>query len=197
MTNAGVSREEVLKNVTEKALPILLKSGNCAQTSFLVLKEQFNLDDGKILKVNKSHVQFTSDFLQQIYDKPLCGYDEYSRLDKSRYMINNRDNLIEMLKGNSDGIDQLLDIDKINNGDIQDIFNIDSKKELRDAVNILINGRAIKRISNGFIKTPAYIQFLRELKLNGSLKREDVPAEVAPDKRYEKDNEFDFDKPPF
>jgi len=50
MTNAGVSREEVLKNVTEKALPILLKSGNCAQTSFLVLKEQFNLDDGKILK---------------------------------------------------------------------------------------------------------------------------------------------------
>ena len=44
------SRDEVLKKVTEKTLQVLLQSGNCAQTSFLVLKEQFNLDDGKILK---------------------------------------------------------------------------------------------------------------------------------------------------
>ena len=44
------SRDEVLKEVTEKTLQVLLQSGNCAQTSFLVLKEQFNLDDGKILK---------------------------------------------------------------------------------------------------------------------------------------------------
>ena len=43
-------RDEVLKKVTEKALQILLQSGNCAQTSFLVLQEQFNLDNGKILK---------------------------------------------------------------------------------------------------------------------------------------------------
>lgn len=43
-------RDEVLKKVTGKALQILLQSGNCAQTSFLVLQEQFNLDNGKILK---------------------------------------------------------------------------------------------------------------------------------------------------
>jgi C_GCAxxG_C_C family probable redox protein len=48
--NAEASREEVLKNVTEKALQVLLQSGNCAQTTFLVLKEQFDLDDGRILK---------------------------------------------------------------------------------------------------------------------------------------------------
>ncbi len=44
------SRDEVLKKVTEKTLQVILQSGYCAQTSFLVLKEQFNLDDGKILK---------------------------------------------------------------------------------------------------------------------------------------------------
>jgi C_GCAxxG_C_C family probable redox protein len=48
--NAEDSREEVLKNVTEKALQVLLQSGNCAQTTFLVLKEQFDLDGGRILK---------------------------------------------------------------------------------------------------------------------------------------------------
>lgn|SRR5574341_1439126 len=48
--NTEASRDEVLKKVTEKAHRILLQSGNCAQTSFLVLKEQFELDDGKILK---------------------------------------------------------------------------------------------------------------------------------------------------
>ena len=48
--NAEASREEVLKKVTERAHQILLQSGNCAQTSFLVLKEQFHLDNGMILK---------------------------------------------------------------------------------------------------------------------------------------------------
>ena len=48
--NTEPSRDEVLKKVTEKAHQILLQSGNCAQTSFFVLKEQFDLDDGKILR---------------------------------------------------------------------------------------------------------------------------------------------------
>lgn len=48
--NAEASREEVLKKVTDRVLHVLLQSGNCAQTAFLVLKEQFDLDDGKILK---------------------------------------------------------------------------------------------------------------------------------------------------
>ena len=48
--NTEPSRDEVLKKVTEKAHQILLQSGNCAQTSFFVLREQFDLDDGKILR---------------------------------------------------------------------------------------------------------------------------------------------------
>ena len=48
--NTEASKEEVLKKITDRALQILLQSGNCAQTSFLVLKEQFNLDDGMIVK---------------------------------------------------------------------------------------------------------------------------------------------------
>jgi C_GCAxxG_C_C family probable redox protein len=48
--NTEASKEEVLKKITVRASQILLQSGNCAQTSFLVLKEHFDLDDGRILK---------------------------------------------------------------------------------------------------------------------------------------------------
>ncbi|HJX16009.1 MAG TPA: hypothetical protein VJ386_09765 [Candidatus Deferrimicrobiaceae bacterium] len=44
------SKEEALKKICNHAGQIQLRSGNCAQTSFLVLKEQFNLDDGMIVK---------------------------------------------------------------------------------------------------------------------------------------------------
>jgi C_GCAxxG_C_C family probable redox protein len=41
---------ELLDELNEKAAKYLAISMNCAQTSFIVLKEQFNLDDGAILK---------------------------------------------------------------------------------------------------------------------------------------------------
>lgn len=41
---------EVLDELDEKAAKYLAISMNCAQTSFVTLKEQFNLDDGAILK---------------------------------------------------------------------------------------------------------------------------------------------------
>jgi len=41
---------EVLDELDEKVAKYLAISMNCAQTSFIVLKEQFNLDDGAILK---------------------------------------------------------------------------------------------------------------------------------------------------
>ncbi len=41
---------DVLDELDEKAGKYLAISMNCAQTSFIVLKEQFNLDDGAILK---------------------------------------------------------------------------------------------------------------------------------------------------
>jgi len=41
---------EVLDALDEKVAKYLAVSSNCAQTSFLTLKEQFDLDDGAILK---------------------------------------------------------------------------------------------------------------------------------------------------
>jgi hypothetical protein len=47
---AQLSREEVLNRLDQKVNEYLAMSGNCAQTSFLVLQEQFELEGGTILK---------------------------------------------------------------------------------------------------------------------------------------------------
>ena len=47
---SDISKEERLLALAQKAKEILAQSGNCAQTSFAVLKEEFDLDDGGILK---------------------------------------------------------------------------------------------------------------------------------------------------
>jgi len=44
------SREEIYRQLEQKVKEYLEISGNCAQTSFLTLQEQFGLDDGSILK---------------------------------------------------------------------------------------------------------------------------------------------------
>ena len=48
--SAQFSREEVLSKLDQKVKEYLTISGNCAQTAFLALQEQFGLDDGAILK---------------------------------------------------------------------------------------------------------------------------------------------------
>jgi C_GCAxxG_C_C family probable redox protein len=45
-----LSREEVFEGLTQKVNKYYPISGNCAQTSFIALQEQFELDGGAILK---------------------------------------------------------------------------------------------------------------------------------------------------
>ena len=49
MTNE-LSREEIVNGLAEKAEEYLRLSANCAQTSFLTLQDQLNLEDGAIIK---------------------------------------------------------------------------------------------------------------------------------------------------
>jgi C_GCAxxG_C_C family probable redox protein len=45
-----LSKEEILEELDRKVRGYLQVSGNCAQSSFLALQEQFGLDDGSIFK---------------------------------------------------------------------------------------------------------------------------------------------------
>lgn len=48
--NEAMSRESILAMLDQKVDMIMSQSHHCAQTAFLVLKEQFDLEDGEVLK---------------------------------------------------------------------------------------------------------------------------------------------------
>jgi C_GCAxxG_C_C family probable redox protein len=50
MDDSRIEFEDTLQQLEQKVKRYLKISGNCAQTSFLALQEQFGLDDGSILK---------------------------------------------------------------------------------------------------------------------------------------------------
>lgn len=50
MDDSRIKFEDTLQQLEQKVKNYLKISGNCAQTSFLALQEQFGLDDGSILK---------------------------------------------------------------------------------------------------------------------------------------------------
>lgn len=47
---ASQTKDEIFEQMDRKAIEILTLCGNCAQTTFLTLQEQFDLEDGGILK---------------------------------------------------------------------------------------------------------------------------------------------------
>ncbi len=47
---ASLSREEVMNSLDQKVKKFISISGNCAQAAFVALQEQFELEDGAILK---------------------------------------------------------------------------------------------------------------------------------------------------
>jgi len=50
MDDSAIEFEDTLQQLEENVKRYLKISGNCAQTSFIVLQEQFGLDNGSILK---------------------------------------------------------------------------------------------------------------------------------------------------
>jgi len=46
----GMSKDNIQSRISERAKDLLLESGNCAQTSFAILNEEYNLDGAQILR---------------------------------------------------------------------------------------------------------------------------------------------------
>ncbi len=141
----------------------------------------YSTDNGQRLIVEKHHVEFIEYYLQYIYDKPACSYNEYSYLEKSRYELKNIEDIKKNINGAPDVIDQLIDIDRITQMDIQEIFNFESKTDVRKFTSMMVKNKAFRRATNGYVKTPAFIKFLREHKyeLKGTIdwvEEEDDPA---------------------
>lgn len=154
----------------DQSIPVVMASEQhikLARLATATAAMVYSTEDGSNLLVKPEHAEFAYNFLNWIFDKAVCSYDEYSRLEKARYSLKNEEEVIKLLQRNKNSIDQLLDSEKLTQGDLTEIFDIE-RSEIRKTINNLITNRAMKRGTNGYIKTPAFIKFLRDNK-NGKL----------------------------
>lgn len=162
---------KALANKYDESIPLIVPSSQrmkLAKISVAVATMVFNYN-GQLV-VDEMHVDYAMEFLNRIYDKPICAYDEYSRLEKSRHKILNEEPVLNLIEKDHKVIDQLLDIDRFNHTDLQEIFDTGSRSDTRKIINTLVQEKAIKRsAAGGYEKTSAFIHFLRRHK-NGAFK---------------------------
>lgn len=180
----------------DQNIPLVMDSEQhikLARLSVAIAAMTYSSPDGQTLEINPAHIEFAYNYLNKIFDKPICAYNEFSRLEKARYNLKDPEDIVILLKRNKSSIDQLLDLEKMTQGDIQEIFDIANKTDLRQDLNTLITSRAIRRVSQGYIKTPAFIKFLRENR-NGTLfEDEQMPQEILPTKTVNPDENGQLD----
>ncbi len=131
-------------------------------------------DDKKVL-VEPAHVQFICDYLDQVYSKESLSYDLYSRHKFSEETLKDPNAVVKKFAElHSDMAETLLDNQYFSLADLELFANIE-RVEARDLASFLIRQRCLKRIKGSLlIKTPAFIQFLKEKKLS-------LKGKVAPD----------------
>ena len=153
--------------------------------------------DGK-LTVDQKHIEFVYKYLNKIFDKPACGYDMYSYIEKSKNTLNNTDTLKKLILKQRSSITQLLDIDRFSQSDLQEIFDANNRQETKDLIRTLVESNALRRISNGYKKTGAFNKFLGEHK-NGKLEKQiqdqdqvEIETQIDGENYVETDEEFPF-----
>jgi len=132
-----------------------------ARMSCAIAAMFFSTDDkGNKLIVKEHHVKLARIFLDNIYSTPSMKFDVYSSYMKNKDKIKNPEEL-KKLGISEDARDLLLNIDKINQRQIETIFNCLDKDVARETMFVLLKNNALKPYgTNLYTKTPAFIKFL-------------------------------------
>jgi hypothetical protein len=119
-------------------------------------------ESGENVIVKKCHVTVYSDMLWHLYTGKVLGYKEYSDQRKREKQLKDTDRIDELIAGD-DMISLFLDQNKFQVQDIRDIFGLD-KNAGSDIVTYMRNNRMLKKIHTFYVKTPAFIFYLKKKK---------------------------------
>ena len=121
----------------------------------------YNVDEtGEIVIVERAHVIFAVNFLESQYHGKTMGYFDYSQ---QKRMIKRLRHLpaLEGKINTSEKINLLLIAKRIQPSDIEDIFCLD-RPEAREIISLLRKSGAVKNINYFHVKTPPFIDWLKE-----------------------------------
>lgn len=123
----------------------------------------FSTETGTDVQVLPEHVDTVHKLLDRMYTLPSMGYGEFSKAQKSEASLRNLAEVKEVLTPyGKDFVEFLLSKSYVRQNDIEDALNLD-KKDVKPLVSKLVQNRALRHTNNAYVKTPAFIEFLRKL----------------------------------
>jgi len=137
-----------------------------ARISAAMAARTFSTNDNESILVRKCHVEYVHNFLDEIYSTTGCAYDEFSLMVHSEQTLHEPEEIKKRLSNISyarDTIRALLDSKTISVFDFADWTEMDID-QCRNLVGTLVRKNALKRGKRNYIKTPAFIALLKELR---------------------------------
>jgi len=146
-------------------VPLAEQSLKLARLSAACAAQFFSTTDGVNVIVNENHVEMVNNFLTKVYASNAMGFKTYSetKIKKEAIIFTNDFNKLELTTLLAD---IMLSFDKLNLTSICEIFNVD-KDFGRNILHVLLASNCITQVrvsGNIYIKTPAFIRYLSNLK---------------------------------
>jgi hypothetical protein len=93
----------------------------------------------------------------------VLGYKDFSDYKKKENIIGDVSK-IEKYMDDKDTIDQLLDYNRFQLGDLEDIFVLE-RKEAKELISYMRKNRLMRRKNTLYVKTPSFINYLKKQKI--------------------------------
>ena len=143
----------------------------------------FSTDDGVQLIIRPEHVQWVAKFLDEVYDTPALGYLSYSRLVKGDAELDDPDVVSRAIAGTSfaaDLVKGLLEAGSVTYMDLVDWTGMEPEAA-KQLLGLFVRKRALRRLQQAYIKTPAFIKLLKQLQSTARNTVDRAPRYVSED----------------
>lgn len=142
----------------------------------LAVRTFSTIDDGYTLYVRNCHIDYILQFLTRIYDSDIMGYARLTQAVRMDDHISDVKEVVDALKSTTypkDLIESLQTADVFQLGDLE-LWTGSDRWEAQMLLSLLFRKRAVKKAGRGYVKSPAFIELLRDLARD--VKNPEVPA---------------------
>lgn len=127
----------------------------------------YSTTDGKQLVVMPSHVEYVHSLLEKMYNSSSMNYGAYSKSKLEDQYLKDPKIVEEIVRNHGlDFVEGMLRSSYFRLSDLEDVLNME-KKEVKSIIAILVRNRALKHANTAYVKSPAFIQLLRKLQVEG------------------------------
>lgn len=126
--------------------------------------------DGQNIVVQKVHVDFIAGFLEHLYTNRYMAYDTFSEVRNADEELMYPDVITDQLTKlpyPTECVRGMLRITSIREDDVASLGGCD-RDQAKNIIALLVRNNALRRSRDGHFKTGAFIEFLKNLKLNGT-----------------------------